>query len=196
MGEDRQTANPMYAVAQLERELARARVSSDASVSARAEARAERWAEVLRCMAGGELDVGSRTPVANAPAWATLEVLHGGFASGRLLAEGPLLAHESERVARLGLAENGETRTELNLSFLTDSGRHELAQMLESGRYRVGVPEEGALLVLSWLLERGAASEAEALLDAVAPMMARLRFYPLPHEVPLVASAPEGVEHL
>ena len=86
MGEDRQTANPMYAVAQLERELARARVSSDASVSARAEARAERWAEVLRCMAGGELDVGSRTPVANAPAWATLEVLHGGFASGRLLA--------------------------------------------------------------------------------------------------------------
>ncbi len=70
-----------YAYGQLRRALRHAGADS---------ARADRWRAVLDGMADGTLSIGSRTPVADTPAWVTLEVLHGGFASGRYLAEAPL----------------------------------------------------------------------------------------------------------
>ena len=62
----------------------------DPDVRARAEQKALAGESVLSGMATGTLAVGSRTPVADTPAWVTLEVAHGGFATGRYVAEGPL----------------------------------------------------------------------------------------------------------
>lgn len=47
------------------------------------------WRSVLDGTGTGALAIGSRTPVAGTPAWVTLEVTHGGFATGRALAEVP-----------------------------------------------------------------------------------------------------------
>lgn len=68
----------------------------------------------------GSLRVGSRTPVADALTWATLEVAHGGFAIS------PLLPHERERLARLPAVPDGAERRVLNASYLTDEGLVEL----------------------------------------------------------------------
>ena len=51
----------------------------------------------------GSLRVGSRTPVADAPPWVTLEVVHGGFATGRFAAGGPLQPHEAEKLRQAPL---------------------------------------------------------------------------------------------
>ena len=66
---------------------------------ARAETKIARWRSVIAGMAEGSLSVGSRTPVSGTPAWVTLEVAHGGFATGRLLAEAPLDAQERQLLA-------------------------------------------------------------------------------------------------
>ena len=68
----------------------------DPATRERAERRARSWMDVLRGLWEGVLAIGSRTPVAGTPPWATLQVLRGGFASGALLAEGALLPHERE----------------------------------------------------------------------------------------------------
>ena len=73
-------------------------------------------------------------------------------------------------------------------SHLTDPGRQALRDMLATGRYRIGAPEEGALLVVEWLRGRGATSDAARALSAIGPWAGRLRFYPEPAETPL----PEG----
>src|SRR5689334_18383693 len=112
----------------------------------------ERFERVLRGMADGSLAVGSRTPVAGTPAWVTLEVAHGGFATGAFLAGGAFQPHETALAARLG-ARPGD-RGPLNAYFLSSEGQGELREMLASGRYRVQLPEEGALLTLTWLLAR------------------------------------------
>ncbi|HEX6909110.1 MAG TPA: hypothetical protein VF142_01870, partial [Longimicrobium sp.] len=128
---------------------------------------------------------GARTPVPDAPAWATLEVVQGGFATGGLLAGGPLQPHEAELLARLG----GETavppRAALNQHYLDDAGFTELRRMLETGHYRVEVPEEGALLAVAWLLARGHGDAAMEVLGEIAPFFPTLRFYPVPSARPL-----------
>jgi hypothetical protein len=53
---------------------------------------------VFTGMLRGALDVGSRTPVAGAPAWATPKVVTGGFATGELLA---CVLQEHERTRAL-----------------------------------------------------------------------------------------------
>jgi len=147
---------------------------------ARLEAKISRWRSVLEGMADGTLTVGSRTPVSGTPAWVTLEVAHGGFVSGRYLAEAPLQAAERAVLDRLGDDLPGSTERErVNLWYLTDAGQEQLRRTLDSGRYRVEVPEDAALPVVAWLLDHG---EYEATLDLVSelrPWMARLRFAPL-----------------
>src|SRR6185437_15088379 len=114
--EPRAAASSTYAVGQLQRAIDSLAAAQDAAGLARAEVKIARWRSVLAGMTSGGLDVGSRTPVAGTPAWVTLEVAHGGFATGRLLAEQPLDAGERELVAGLPPDVPGLTgRERLNL---------------------------------------------------------------------------------
>ena len=141
-----------------------------------------KWHEVVAGILDGTLSIGSRTPVEGVPAWATLDVAHGGFATGELVAGGPLRPHEVALGERLGLT----TRGALNRYFLGAAGHGELLAMLRAGTFRIEVPEEGALLSAAWMVENDASDEAIAILSAIAPFFERLRFYPLPHERSLV----------
>ncbi|MBY8853653.1 hypothetical protein K7G98_37650, partial [Saccharothrix sp. MB29] len=109
----------------------------------------------------GTLAVGSRTAVADTPAWVTLEVAHGGFATGRYVAEVPLSEDEAARVASFPDDVPGRNERErLNLWYLGDAGQAELLDALRSGRYRVEVPEDAALPVVALLLDRGFPEQA------------------------------------
>jgi hypothetical protein len=170
---------------------------------ARASERVKQWQQVLAGLFDGTLRVGSRTPVGETPPWVTLEVVHGGFATGNFAAGGALQTHEREKLRSVPQAANGVERTTLNLYFLSDAGRAELEAMLDDGRFRLGVPEEGALLVAAWLLRRGEVDLATKLIVTITPFFDRLRFYPVPHPRPLrigdgvaVQSAGESVKSL
>ncbi|MBI4618285.1 MAG: hypothetical protein HY720_32095 [Planctomycetes bacterium] len=191
--EPRLTANPGYAIGQLHRALRAVAEHPDPAVRARAAEKIRRWENVLAGMATGSLEVGSRTPLQDVPAWVTLEVAHGGFATGALMAGGPLQPHEEALLARIGRSPGGGGRATLNEYFVSDQGQRELMACLRTGTYRVQVPEEGALLVVAWLLERGEAPRALDLLEALAPFVDRLRFYPVPDPRPLL---PSSVVHL
>ncbi|HEY6040273.1 MAG TPA: hypothetical protein VIV58_38580, partial [Kofleriaceae bacterium] len=134
-----------------------------------------KWEDVLAGMQGGSLAIGSRTPT-DAPAWVTLDVVTGGFATGGYAAGGPLRVHETALAARLGIP---ATRLALNLHFLTSTDADAL---LKSGCYRIEVPEEGALLVVAWLRQRGEFDRADALVEKLSPWLETLRFYPVPAE--------------
>ncbi|MEV4265406.1 hypothetical protein [Kribbella sp. NPDC049584] len=174
--EARATASAGYAMRRLEQALERALTSDDLAVRRRAAVRVDAWRNVLDGMASGRLTVGSRTPVADTPAWVTLEVAHGGFATGRYLAEAPL---REDELARVPENAPGETdRERLNLWFLGDEGLAELGRALRSGNYRIDVPEESALLVVAWLLEHEQYAAALDLTSELRPLMHRLRFTP------------------
>jgi hypothetical protein len=166
-----------YAWAQLERARCAATEHADAEVRARARESVARWESVIAGMQAGTIDVGSRTPT-SAPAWVTLDVATGGFATGGYRAGGPWCAHESALAERLGIA---ASRVALNLHYLMSA---EASEMLASGCYRVDVPEEGAMLVIAWLRQRGEIDRANALIDVLAPWFATLRFYPVAAERP------------
>ncbi|MFI6323692.1 hypothetical protein ACIBG8_39610 [Nonomuraea sp. NPDC050556] len=159
--ESRFTASPGYAFGQLQRALDKAVSEDDAKVAA--------WRAVLDGMATGRLDIGSRTPVADTPAWVTLEVAHGGFATGRYLAETPMREDELARAT---------DRERLNLYYLSDAGQAELLAALASGSYRIDVPEDAALMVVAWLLDRGHHGAALDLVVRLRPLMHRLRMTP------------------
>lgn len=182
------TPNPGYVSGLLSRALTTARSHEDAGARARAEEKLRRFTAVLDGMLDGSLAIGSRTPVP-APAWATLEVVTGGFATGALLADGPLLDHERALLRSLGLPEGADARARLNAWHLGEDGLAALRDRLRDGRYRVDVPEEGALLVAAWLLSHDRRAEAHDLLEQIAPFFDRLRFYPAPHERALSESA-------
>lgn len=186
--------NPGYAHDQLARSLRSLASHADPAVRARAAERVRRWESVIRGLAEGSLAIGSRTPVAGVPAWVTLEVAHGGFATGRLLAGGPLQPHEGPLLESLGRPAAPAWRQALNLHFLSDAGLRELGGLLASGRYRVDVPEEGALLVVAWLLGRGEVERAHEVIEAIMPLFDRLRFYPRPDPRPLAPSAVVRIE--
>jgi hypothetical protein len=145
-----------------------------------AERHVETWEAIVAGLTGGTLRVGERTPVAGAPAWVTLEVAHGGFATGRFAAGGPLELHEAQTLAHLPRVRGQSERLALNTHFVGDEGRAELEARLADGRYRVHLPEEGALLVAAWLLARGERERAARLLETLLPFFDRLRFYPVP----------------
>lgn len=178
------SANPGYAVFQLAKALTTAGEHPDVATRKRAEEKATKWVAVFTQMVDGTLAVGSRTPVADVPAWATLEVVTGGFATGELLAGGPLLDHEKALAAKHLLDSAGADRTALNRYFLTDEGLSELYSLLGSGKFEVSVPEEAGLLVVAWLGSNGHGQQARELLDEIAPYFGRLRFYPEPTEQP------------
>ena len=138
------------------------------------------WQRVLQGMFSGELSVGSRTPVAETPPWVTLEVVTGGFATGAMVAGGDLRPHERELASELGIPLGRETRALLNGYFLSENGQTRLAAMAETGHFRLEAPEEGALLVVSWLLHHDGADAAGGLLDHLVPYFDRLRFFPVP----------------
>ena len=99
-----------YPCHRLRKALETAASHADAATQTRARERARRWREVLDGMATGRLTVGSRTPVADVPAWVTLKVVKGGFATGELLAEQPVSDEERESYAVAAKAGESLTR--------------------------------------------------------------------------------------
>lgn len=177
-----------YPALQLARALVTAEQHDDPVARERAALRADRWTSVILGIITRTTDVGSRTPVDGQPAWATLDVVKGGFATGSVLSGGDLQPHEQ---ALLGLPQKGpaalshpEARLALNGRFLTDEGLQSLADWLQSGRYDIAVPEEGALLVVAWLVQQGFAQEARDLVAVLAPFFSQMRFYPVPLDAP------------
>lgn len=163
-----------YALAQLARALRalRGRTAARGSESRRdvdpadpAAARVTRWRAVLDGILRGELTPGSRAPIAGVPVWATPEIAHGGFATGRLLAEGPV--------------PEGPPPTDSGGA--TDQGRWNRAYLVRdawSGSF--DLPEAAALPTVRALAARGHVDDARALLEVLLPWFERLRLYPLP----------------
>ncbi|WP_240045953.1 hypothetical protein [Streptomyces sp. L-9-10] len=168
-----------YPMGQLAKAFTTAVTHHDRRVRARAEDRVDRWRRVLAGMADGTLAVGSRTPVAGLPAWATPQVVRGGFATGTPAASGPLLPHEAHAAHRAGLPAE---RRALFAHALTTTGLAELTDLLASGAYAVELPEEAALLTVAWLADHGETATALELLDVLEPFAERLRF--LPRRIP------------
>ncbi|MCR3750522.1 hypothetical protein [Lentzea californiensis] len=179
MSDQIRTASPGYATGQLARALAAAVSAGTEADRERALRKSRRWEDVVSGMAGGTLAVGSRTPVADTPAWVTLEVAHGGFATGRYLAEVPLSEDETARVASLPDEVPGSNdRERLNLWYLGDAGQAELLDAVRAGRFRVELPEDGALPVVALLLDKGFPEQALDLVAELRPLMHRLRLTP------------------
>jgi hypothetical protein len=182
-GNEKPRVNPGYALGQLERALRSSGATAGAKVS--------QWQRVLAGMLEGTLRHGSRAPVADTPTWVTLEVAHGGFATGTYKAAGPLQQHERERLARVDRPSGVTDRAALNTFYLSDEGRLELREFLRSGCYRIDIPEEAALLSVTWLIDTGESERAQSVLDVIAPFFDRLRFYPVPTARP--SASGEGV---
>lgn len=176
-------ANAGYAAFQLAKALETSQTGGDAETQERASQRANKWKTVLENILFGRVKYGSKTPVKDMPSWVTLEVLTGGFATGELPAGGPLRAHEQAMLRRLPTPPAGEERRAINTYFLSEAGFTELRHWLYSGQYKVEIPEEGALLVVVWLVEKGHIEKAKALLQVIAPYFSQLRFYPVWDEV-------------
>lgn len=162
-----------YPQGQLAAAFVTALTHEDAATRARADGRIRRWAQVLRAMASGAVTIGSRTPVAGLPAWVTPEVVRGGFATGTPAAAGPLRPHET----RPGIPAD---RAALFAYHLTDAGQAELGALLDSGDYRLELPEQAALLTVAWLLRAGDRAGALSLLEEIGPYAGRLCFTPVP----------------
>ncbi|MEV5573576.1 transcriptional regulator [Spirillospora sp. NPDC052269] len=158
-----------YPLGQLARAFTTAGQHEDPATRRRAEERVRAWRRVLDGKTDGTLSIGSRTPVHGLPAWVTLEVVRGGFATGRPLAGGPLLPHE------LAVAPD---RAAVFAHYLTDAGQAELQAMLDAADYEITLPEEAALLTVAWFLRDGDRAGAFDIVDAIAPFADRLRFIP------------------
>ncbi len=186
-GDDRTTpsgANPGYAAYQLTKALDTRDTHADPETRRRAAARVTRWETVLRDLLTGAVDHGSRAPLENVPEWVTLEVMTGGFATGNLVAGGPLQPHELALLEELSKPPKGRERAALNAHFVSEPGLAELGERLRAGTYDVTVPEEGALLTVAWLVRHGHVTQAHALLDQLLPLFDRVRFYPVPRSGP------------
>lgn len=180
-------ANPGYVLGQLNHAIVTSQTHNDPATQERARAKIDRWMQVLHGMSNGSLTIGTRTPVTGTPAWATLEVVVGGFPTGNLLAGGDLQPHERTLIQQYaGEVEEGTERAILNQFFLSDKqGLDQLLTCLDTGTYRIAVPEEGALLVIAWLVEQNRLDEAKQLISQISPFLDKLRFYPVPAEQPI-----------
>lgn len=163
-----------YPASELARALARAARDGEPS----AWARVRRWIAVVTGISDGSISVGSRQPVAGLPAWVTLEVVKGGFATGGAVAGGALCAHERLLLHELGLKATHGARGVLNDWFVSQAGLRRLGAAIASGCYEIDVPEAAALPVFAWLVSRGHADEANALRAVLRPHWTTLRFYP------------------
>ncbi|WP_030689440.1 hypothetical protein [Streptomyces globisporus] len=180
---DKQPPNTFgsYAEGRLARAFVTALTDADPATRARAGERVRGWRRVLAGTAAGTLRIGSRAPVEGLPAWVTLEVLHGGFATGAPSAGGPLQPYEVEAARRAGVPEDREA---LFAHALTEEGLTELWALLDGGRYEIAVPEEAALLTVAWLVRAGEADAALELVAEIGPFAGRLRFTPRPCGTP------------
>jgi hypothetical protein len=183
------TANPGYALGQLAKAFATSLTHEDADTRTRASKKIAKWFKIFEGMLSGALHVGFRAPVSGAPPWATLEVAQGGFATGELLASGSIQPHEQALLAKIPAEGFLPPRAVLNSFYLTDAGMAKLKAMLSTGCYRIHVPEEGALLVVAWLLEHGDPDQARQVLDEIGPFLGPLRFYPAPDARPLATGS-------
>ncbi|MCX5230605.1 hypothetical protein [Streptomyces sp. NBC_00233] len=175
------TVSRSYAEGRLARAFVTALHHKDPATRARAEEKAGGWRRVLAGMADGTLRIGSRTPARGLPAWASLEVLHGGFATGAARAGGPLLPYEAEAARKAGVPQDREA---LFAHCLTEEGLAELWALLDSTCYEVTVPEEAALLTVAWLVRAGETDAALELVREIGPFAATLRFTPRPTASP------------
>lgn len=148
----------------------------DPTTRERAEKRTQAWVKHLAGVLTGAITTGIRTPVRDLPSWVTLKVLHGGFASGKAAAGGPLSDDEQDLARDLDLP---ASRAALNAWHLSNPGRARLGTMLDEGRYVVVHPENAVLLVVTWLVRTGDTDAAVSVLELVGPFMDRLRFYPV-----------------
>lgn len=167
-----------YAVFQLSRALLAHDQTCSPLARFNARRRISRWKQVIAHILQSTAEYGSRTPIAEVPAWVTLEVTTGGFATGNLLAGGELTDYERELAASLPGIRRGFERLDINAWHLTDDGLDALQQLLASCDYRVDVPEEAALLTVAWLSGQRRTDEARALIEAIVPFFDRLRFFP------------------
>ena len=160
------------------------------ALSAGSSKKIRQWRDVLAAMRAGDLTVGSRTPVAGMPKWATPEVVRGGFATTAYAAGGKLKPHEIAMAEELGLPTSRVscTRLALNNWHLTDEGLKKLNQQAMAGEFAAQTPEETALLTVCLLLEHDPEA-AEMILAEITPFFDRLRFYPAPG----VAQKSDGV---
>ncbi len=145
--------------------------------------KARQWRDVLAAMQAGDLTVGSRTPVAGMPKWATPDIVRGGFATSTYAAGGDLQPHEIALAERLSLPTKdiSQLRLALNNWHLSDDGLGILRDQAQSGRFTAQVPEETALLTVA-LLTDDDPNAAQAILTEITPFFDRLRFYPKPGE--------------
>lgn len=176
--------NSGYAISQLAKALSTAENHEDETTRKLAQQKADKWVRVFSKMIDGSLNVGSRTPHQGVPEWVTLEVVTGGFSTGAFLAGGELLEHERALAAKHGLVISAGDRLALNRYFLSQEGITELQRRLQDGTYEISVPEEGALLVVAWLIENGFSEKARQLLDEIGPYFSRLRFFPVATQRP------------
>ncbi|KAJ0394090.1 hypothetical protein P43SY_001052 [Pythium insidiosum] len=147
------------------------------------------WEQTIAAMLSGRVDVGSRHPVADAPLWATPEVINGGFATGQLVASLPRM-YEDVMEQALGLDQVEQSRQARRRAVqerlaLTPDGLSLLSELLNSRCYHVEVPEEACLLVYVWLLDRGHLDAAKGLLEKINPSLHHLRLYPAPTATPI-----------
>lgn len=177
---DAHGAGSGYAAAMLAKAFLTHETHPDPAVRERAAVRVERWRQVLAHALDGSAHYGSATPLPGIPDWVTLDVATGGFATGDLLAGGPLTPYERELAATLSGITPGSERRDLNAWFLTEAGVARLQDSLARGDYRIEVPEEAVLPVVAWLLGQGLADPARELVAVVAPFFDRLRFFPAP----------------
>lgn len=157
-----------------------------------AQKRVKKWYVFEKKFNDNELTIGSSQPVKNYPKWVTLEVLHGGFASGRAMAGGSLSNYEQQKISELAEKQENfkikssmtsKQRHFLNLYFLSDEGMAELLEALHTGKYLASTPEENALLVVAYLIENDQAKKAKSVIEELLPLFGTLRFFPEPSTV-------------
>ncbi|MGN7440939.1 hypothetical protein [Pseudomonas lactis] len=167
-----------YAVFQLSKALLAHDLDCGLVARFNARERISRWQQVIEHLLQGTADYGSRSPFAEIPAWVTLEVVTGGFATGNLLAGGELTEYERQLAISIPGIRRGFERMDINAWHLTDEGLDALHKRLANCDYRIDVPEEAALLVVAWLSGQRRTEQARALLDVIVPFFDRLRFFP------------------
>ena len=176
-----------YALAQWRQALRTAETAPDEKARANARRRLSSWSQVLEALRSGALKLGSRTPVSKLPAWVTLEVLRGGFATGKPVAGGDLSEFELAFAREAGIPEH---RGEIFAHAVSDGGLQQLWSALDSGEYEVDVPESSALLTVAWLVRAGDPSSALTIVETIRPFSETLRF--LPARARAVGRTPEA----
>jgi hypothetical protein len=152
----------------------------DEATRIRAQIKVQNWQKVIENSISGQIDIGSNAPKLGAPKWISLEVIHGGFATGEMSAGGYFRSHEYDYAATLNKGYREPDRKAINAYFISTPGMQKLHDMAATGCYEITQPEEGALLMIAWLSQNGYAHLARSVLDEIIPFFAELRFYPAP----------------